>query len=129
LANLTNVQVCFFDSLGGLKLYAHGMRPMRFLSACVWSAFRAEPVSILTHQTHSSSSILLERRPYQTHQKRTWRHKIRRIRPKTAQDACRLHRALVSKFFDKVSVSEVAVSTAQCISLHTAAPNAKLLVW
>jgi len=35
--------------------------------------------------------FLLERRPYQTYQKRTWRHEIRRIRPKNAEDACRVH--------------------------------------
>jgi len=28
--------------------------------------------------------FLLERRPYQTHQKRTWRHEIRRMRSKNA---------------------------------------------
>jgi len=32
---------------------------------------KVEPLSILEHQTHSSDSLLLERRPYQTHQKRT----------------------------------------------------------
>jgi len=48
-----------------LKLYAHGLCPLRFLGACVWfrdvTSFsdasgmvcvRVEPVSILTHQTH-----------------------------------------------------------------------------
>jgi len=67
-----------------LKLDAHGKRPVRFwvhasdfvtsrpfLMRLVWSAFEQEPVSILTHQTHCSDSLLLERRPYQTHQKRT----------------------------------------------------------
>ena len=93
-----------------LKLCAHGMLPMRFLSACVWfrdvTSFsdasgmvcvRVEHVSILTHQTHCSDSILLERRPYQTHQKRMWRHEIRRMRPTNAQDACRVHPALCNK--------------------------------
>jgi len=37
---------------------------------------------MLTHQTHCSDSLLLERRPYQTHQKRTRRHEIRRMRQK-----------------------------------------------
>jgi len=48
---------------------------------------------MLTHQTHSSDSLLHECRPYQTHQKRTWRHEIRRMRPKDAQDAWRVHTA------------------------------------
>jgi len=89
-----------------LKLYAHSMRPVRFLSVCVWfrdvtSFFdasgivcvRVEPVSRLTHQMHCSDPLLLERRPYQTHHKRTWRHEIRRMRPKNAQEACRVHPA------------------------------------
>jgi len=60
----------------------------------------AQPVSILTHQTQCSDSLLLERRPYQTHQKSTWRHEIRRMRPKNAQDACRVHPALdLNHFF------------------------------
>jgi len=59
-----------------LKLYAHGMRPIRFLSASVLfrdvtsfsDAFgtvciRVEPVSILTDETHFSDSLLLERGP------------------------------------------------------------------
>jgi len=84
-----------------LKLYAHGMRPMRFLSECVWfrdvTSFSDSSgmvcVRELTHQTQCSDSLLLERRPYQMHQKRTWRHEIRRILPKNAQDACRVHPA------------------------------------
>jgi len=88
-----------------IKPYVHGMRPMLFLSACVWFrdvtsisdasgvvSVRVEPV--LAHQTHCSESLLLERRPYQTHQKRTRLHEIRRMRPKIAQDACREHPAL-----------------------------------
>jgi len=91
------------------KLYAHGMRPVRFLSACVWFrdvtsssnvsdmvCVRVESISTLTHQTHCFDSLLLERRPYQTHQKRMWRHEIRRMRPKNAQDACRVHLAVLS---------------------------------
>ena len=95
------------QSTSTLKLYAHGMRPVRFLSACVWfrdiTSFsgasgmvcvRVEPVSILTHRPYCSDSLLLERRPYQMHQKRTWRHEIRCMRQKNAQDACRVHTAL-----------------------------------
>ena len=94
----------YVNILRYLKVNAHGMRPVRFLSACVWlrdatsfsDAFgmicvRTEPISILTHQTYCSDSLLLERRPYQTHQKRTWRHEIRRMRPKNAHHACRVH--------------------------------------
>ena len=39
--------------------------------------------------------FLLERRPYQAHQRRTWRHEIRRMRSKNAYDAYRVHPALV----------------------------------
>jgi len=83
------------------------MRPVRFLDACVWFrdvtsfsdasgmvCIRVEPVSIMTHQTYCSDSLLLERRPYQTHQKRTWCHEIRRMCPKNAHDACRVNTAL-----------------------------------
>jgi len=55
-----------------VKLYAHGMRPVRFLSACVWfrdvTSFSdasgmvcvwVGPVSILTDQTHWSDLLLL----------------------------------------------------------------------
>jgi len=76
-----------------LKLYAHVMRPVRFLVACVWfrdvTSFsdasgmvcvRIEPVFILTHQTHCSGSLPLER-----------------MRSKNAQDACRVHTALSNK--------------------------------
>jgi len=91
------------------------MRPVRFLSACVWfrdvTSFsdapgmvcvRAEPVSILTHQTHCFDSLLLERRPYQTHQKMTWRHEIRHMRPKNAQDQWRSQPKILggAKMFD-----------------------------
>jgi len=58
-------------------------------SICV----RVEPAFTLTHQSHCSDPLLLERRPYQTHQKRTWRHEITRMCPKNAQDACRVHPA------------------------------------
>jgi len=37
--------------------------------------------------------ILLERKPYQTHQERMWRHEIRRMRLKNTLDACRVHPA------------------------------------
>jgi len=78
-----------------ITLYPHGMRPVRFLSASVWFrdvmsfsdvsgvvCVRVAPASVLMHQTYCSDSRLLERRPYQTHQKRTWRHEIRRMRQK-----------------------------------------------
>jgi len=60
-----NFSIKFARDVNYLKLYAHGMRPLRFLGACVWfydvtsfsdasgrGCVRVEPVSILTHQTH-----------------------------------------------------------------------------
>jgi len=75
-----------------LKLYSHGMRPVRFLSACVWlpdvTSFSdaagmvcvgVEPVSILTHQTHCSDSFLLEVSQFYFGCKNKWKSWCRAI--------------------------------------------------
>jgi len=124
LAILTNFIVFVFH-VGLLKAVCTRHVSFAFLSVCVWfpditSIFdasgmvcvRVEPVSILTLQTHCSESLLLKRRPYQTHQKRTWRHKIRRMHPKNAEDACRARmytdsEMIIIRFADWISGRKV----------------------
>jgi len=87
----------YMQLCSSIKLNEHGMRPVRFLGACVWfrdvTSFsdasgmvcvRVKVVRAVSLKRQYKNRFLLERRPYQTHQKRTWCHEIRRMRSKNA---------------------------------------------
>ena len=76
--------------------------------------------------------FLLERRPgpHQTHHKRTWRHEIRRMRPKNAEDACRVHMAVQLQRGARTELPDWLFSSQKPeIWLFWEAVGSKIFIW
>jgi len=71
---------------------------MSFSDASGMVCVRVEVSQSSESDASIQKKVLLKCRPYQTHQKRMWRQEIRRMHSKNAQDACRVHTALVLLF-------------------------------
>jgi len=78
VCSLLKIQGCMHTACVLWDFWAHAsdvVTSRRFLMRLVWSA---EVSQSSKSDASIQKQVLLELRPYQTHQKRTWRHEIRR---------------------------------------------------